>query len=255
MTSVAGAGPHPRILYWFRTPPGVRVGRAALDEDAIRLIEQSNPGIEFDWTRILKAQEPVQEQRAPFQHERRARPRTREFSPRDVAPPLAVLPPPIAQPRLDAEPDRARTPEVTNTAVVLPFPQPIATTEVPPARHEASAAAVRLGPEGLSRLRARHAEILARVDEKIADPVRREQLKGDAERLNPDTWVTDAEVTAGTRIVRNGVRDLEVCHRPAQKKTPASYVRRGGRRRRRSRASRRTRLLPSIGFERRRRPG
>ncbi len=107
-----------------------------------------------------------------------------------------MLPQPIAQPRLD-EPDRDRTAEVTNTAVVLPFPQPIATTDVPPARHEASAAAVRLGPEGLSRLRARHAEILARVDEKIADPVRREQLKGDAERLNPDTWVTDAEVTTG----------------------------------------------------------
>ena len=24
----------PRILYWFRTPPNVRVGRAALDEEA-----------------------------------------------------------------------------------------------------------------------------------------------------------------------------------------------------------------------------
>ena len=31
-----------RILYWFRTPPGVRVGRAAIDEDAIRLIEAAS---------------------------------------------------------------------------------------------------------------------------------------------------------------------------------------------------------------------
>jgi hypothetical protein len=81
--------------------------------------------------------------------------------------------------------------------VVLPFPQPIASPDEEVTRHQASAAAVRLGPEGLSRLRARHAEILARVDEKISDPVRREQLKTDAERLNPDTWVTDAEVTTG----------------------------------------------------------
>ena len=29
-----------RILYWFRTPPGVKVGRPALDEDAIRWIEE-----------------------------------------------------------------------------------------------------------------------------------------------------------------------------------------------------------------------
>ena len=56
-----------RILYWFRTPPGVTVGRAALDEDAIRLIEQHNPELQFDWTRILKGQgsEPVPERPEP----------------------------------------------------------------------------------------------------------------------------------------------------------------------------------------------
>src|SRR4029450_13924858 len=50
-----------RILYWFRTPPGVKVGRSALDEDAIRLIEEHNPEVDFDWTRILKGGgEPVE---------------------------------------------------------------------------------------------------------------------------------------------------------------------------------------------------
>jgi hypothetical protein len=103
----------------------------------------------------------------------------------------------MAQPRADPEPERMRAPERPDPAVVLPFPPPTASLDGEVTRHQASAAAVRLGPEGLSRLRARHAEILARVDEKIADPVRREQLKADAERLNPDTWVTDAEVTTG----------------------------------------------------------
>ena len=66
------------------------------------------------------------------------------------------------------------------------------------ARTEPSTAAqARLGFEGLSRLRARHAEVLARISEKVTDPGRRDELKSDAERLNPDTWVTDAEVTAG----------------------------------------------------------
>ncbi len=45
-----------RILYWFRTPPGVKVGRPALDEEAIRWIEEQNPDIEFDWPKILEAQ-------------------------------------------------------------------------------------------------------------------------------------------------------------------------------------------------------
>jgi hypothetical protein len=55
----------------------------------------------------------------------------------------------------------------------------------------------RLGSEGVLRLRARHAEVRARISERIADPARQEELKAQAERLNPDTWVTDAEVSAG----------------------------------------------------------
>ena len=35
------------------------------------------------------------------------------------------------------------------------------------------------------------------ISETITDPVRRDQLKSHAERLNPDTWVTDEEVSAG----------------------------------------------------------
>ena len=49
-----GVKAEPRILYWFRTPPGVRVGRSALDEDAIRMLEEHNPDVHFDWTRMLK---------------------------------------------------------------------------------------------------------------------------------------------------------------------------------------------------------
>jgi hypothetical protein len=47
------------------------------------------------------------------------------------------------------------------------------------------------------RLRARHAEILARISERVPDPARQDELKTQAERLNPDTWVTDEEVSAG----------------------------------------------------------
>jgi hypothetical protein len=60
-----------------------------------------------------------------------------------------------------------------------------------------TAAEARLGSEGLSRLRARYSEVLARISETITDPVRREQLKSHADRLNPDTWVTDVEVSEG----------------------------------------------------------
>jgi hypothetical protein len=60
-----------------------------------------------------------------------------------------------------------------------------------------TAALTRLGAEGLLRLRARHAEVLARISERITDEARRDELKASADRLNPDMWVTDGEVTAG----------------------------------------------------------
>ena len=41
------------------------------------------------------------------------------------------------------------------------------------------------------------AEILARISERVPDPARQDELKGQAERLNPDTWVTEEEVRLG----------------------------------------------------------
>jgi len=53
----------------------------------------------------------------------------------------------------------------------------------------------RLGSEGLGRLRARYAEVLARISDKPMEEPARQELKASAERLNPDAWVTDEEVS------------------------------------------------------------
>ena len=45
--------PRNRVLYWFRTPPGVKVGRAPFDEDVQRALEKQNPGVSFDWPTLL----------------------------------------------------------------------------------------------------------------------------------------------------------------------------------------------------------
>lgn len=166
---------HARLLYWFRTPPGVRVGRAPLDEEAIRSIEASNPSVEFDWPRILKGPEILPPPpRVPTVVERRARPRLRDVPAVEAAPVMVEAALPAAE--------------------VEPHADDVA---APPRLPPSMAAAARLGAEGLSRLRARHAEVLARITERIEDPGRRDQLKSDAERLNPDTWVTEADVAAG----------------------------------------------------------
>jgi hypothetical protein len=55
----------------------------------------------------------------------------------------------------------------------------------------------RLGVEGVQRLRSRYAEILRRIPERTQDPVRREELRQQAERLNPDSWPSDDAVAQG----------------------------------------------------------
>lgn len=198
-------------MYWFRTPPGIKVGRAALDEDAIRLLEELNPDVEFDWTRMFKAESPAQEPRAPVlsqgpppqqrRHgpgQRQPQPR-REREPQREPRPPAPIEPPIERVELAAVPtdvlettaDPAVDNDIVNSLASVPDTVADAPSLMP------SAAQARLGTEGIVRLRGRHAEILARIGERIADAARREELKLQAERLNPDSWVTDEEVRVG----------------------------------------------------------
>jgi hypothetical protein len=120
-----GRGQGQRLLYWFRTPPGVRVGRAPIDEEAIRLLEQHNPEVQFDWARLLK--EALQEPGARRDRERDRDPRDRDRRERrDLR---------------DQHPPRPR-PLDTTAAAVPPAPPPIvreATAEVADERAAAHA--------------------------------------------------------------------------------------------------------------------
>jgi hypothetical protein len=164
-----------RILYWFRTPPGVKVGRAPLDEDAIRLIEEHNPDLDFDWTRILKG------------HGRES-----DTEPAAQAGPNESSRTAAAQAPDPGMPDRSPVPtsEVAEPEAVPDVSAQLDETPV-------SAAERKLGVEGLARLRGRYAEMLARISDRIADQDRQVELKTIAERLNPDAWVTDSDVLSG----------------------------------------------------------
>ena len=194
------------MLYWFRTPPGVKVGRAALDDDAIRRIEKLNPGITFDWPRILKGQgTPATESRPPFEA-RRQRPDNRRPTPQQsapvsvgpVQPPEDALPADSIESGFDVESPVAESEDVVFTTAAT---GEALTTAAEPATAEEiveisapPAALAKLGAEGIQRLRSRYAEILVRITERTADPERREELKWQADRLNPDSWVTAEDV-------------------------------------------------------------
>jgi hypothetical protein len=175
----------------------VKVGRAAFDPEAIRLIEAHNPDVEFDWPRILKGEGAPSETRTrPDPQERRPRQeRARgERQPGDeprtapsVPGPHALQPP--SESSAEDETEREGVGPAENAPpAALPRPEEQA-PDTPSGR--------RLGSEGLGRLRARYAEVTARIEEKLDDPAGQEELKVRAERLNPDAWVTDGEVTQG----------------------------------------------------------
>ncbi len=250
----------PRLLYWFRTPPHVKVGRAAFDEEAIRALEEHHPDLAFDWKHILQARPPA----APETREREGRPQRKpergERKGREARRPAADKPRPAEaaspSPERVPEPEEIAAPgpaDVESVTDVTPAPAE-AVTEVaartpvepafeppaprrrlvrvydvdsspaPPIEHRATDPPMAnqvLGDEAAELLRARHAELLARIATRVADPARAEALREQAERLNPDTWVTEADV-------RTGAAQAEGLHEELRRLI-------GGRRRRRRR--------------------
>ena len=238
-----------RLLYWFRTPPGVKVGRPALDEDAIRWIEEHNPDIEFDWPKILQAQPPAAPPpddvrgRRPKRDRERPRPATRGARPQPPPPPRAepAEPEPVEREAmepesLDLEPESFEPepfePELLEPLELEPVAQAFEQLTHPEAEEKVEPPAMpveqNLGREQLTRLRARYAEVLARIAERGGDPERVEALRAQAESLNPDTWVTDEEVRQGVETFEPKIRDL----RAALGLRRRRRSRRGGRRRR-----------------------
>jgi hypothetical protein len=185
------------------------VGRGPLDEEAIRLIEAGNPDLEFDWTRILKGQpapEPQAERRGPDRERRgqdREGARERERDRRKPSPAAASLPAPVVE---------------TPPAVEPPTDEERVAVEEEPT----SAAHARLGSEGLARLRARYSEMRARITDRVSDPGRQDELKSLAERLNPDAWVTEADVNAALESYESTFAALRAEFIPARPAPPSA---------------------------------
>ena len=189
-------GDRPRLLYWYRTAPGIGLGRSPLDEDAIRTIEEQHPDIDFDWPAILalaevmtpedeapvRAQQQQQQRQGRRQRGRDQRPpqaRNQETEFPEEAPSQDAPQPPLDEPM--AEPR-------TETAPVVEMP--------PPSNRLVEELA---GREIGSRLRARHAEIIARIDDLDVDGSVKDAWFKRAEAIDPELWMTPEEVLDGVR--------------------------------------------------------
>ena len=154
-----------RILYAFRTPGGVRVGRDPLGPEILREIEARHPEIAFEWKVIRDNQQIVE----PAVEQRRRRPRSEEAAP---APPAASS---------SATPLAATPP-----AAVADRPKPVP-----------SAIAGTTPDEQMAFLAEWYVTIRERIDKRISDAARRVTLHALAERLNPATWTDADQITTG----------------------------------------------------------
>jgi hypothetical protein len=161
---------HSRILYVFRSPGGVRVGRDALEPEILRQIEAHHPGIAFDWKVVRENQQVVET--AP--ELKRRRPRAEASEP--------VAPAPVARP-----PDPPQPPPRP------PFPAKI-DGDTPDAQMAC-----------LSEL---YPQVRERILQRSHDPDRQEALLALAERLNPVSWTDADEIANGLQQASESLERL-----------------------------------------------
>ena len=156
-----------RILYVFRTPGGVRVGRDPLEPAVQRELETRHPGIPFEW-RVIREQQQVIE---PAVEQRRRRPKSEE----------AAASVPQAAPSVSPAPGAGSPP---GDAAARPKP-------IPPTITGTTA------DEQIAFLQEWYPLVRERIEQRIGDPARREALRALAERLNPSAWTDADQIAAG----------------------------------------------------------
>ena len=158
-----------RILYVFRTPGGVRVGRDPLEPAVQRELESRHPEIPFEWKVIREHQQVIE----PAVEQRRRRPKGEEAAANVQQAAVAAAPAAGSPP--DSPPSEA-------AARPKPIPSTITGTTA---------------DEQIAFLQEWYPLIRDRIDQRISDPARREALRALAERLNTSAWTDADQIAAG----------------------------------------------------------
>jgi len=169
-----------RILYVFRSPGGVRVGRGSLDPDVLREIEAQYPDIAFDWKDVREHQQHI------------------EISP---------------EPRRRKPPKRDDA--VVAAAPEAPMPAPAPTPAAPaPQAPAPSASAVPSAIEGatpddqIAFIGRWYVLIRERIPRRTSDPARQEVLMALTERLNPAAWTDADQIAVGLQQASEALERL-----------------------------------------------
>jgi hypothetical protein len=165
----ANAPSRTRVLYLFRSPAHVRVGRRPLDPEVMEALEHTHPDLTFDWSSLHR------EAISP-------RPEPREMPSRDRR--------------------RDRPPPRPTPAPVMPAPAPAPAPVAPPdAVDDGSVLCAVLGAVEATRLRRRYEEVVQRITRRARTPEDRTRLLEETSRSNPAEWADEAVVREQAPLV------------------------------------------------------
>jgi hypothetical protein len=189
-----GARQRSRILYVFRSPGGVHVGRASLDPEVQRDLEAQHPDIVFDWKAVFDNKQLVES----TPEMRRPRKRRRGEEEPAAAPPLPAQTAAAAAP---ADDQSARTEGADRAHGQA--------SDVRPARTLIPAAIEGATPdEQTAFLTQWYPVVRDRIPQRTADPARREALLALAERMNPAAWTDADQIAAGLQQASEALERL-----------------------------------------------
>ena len=163
-----------KILYVFRSPGGVRVGRDPLEIEVQRQIEAQYPDIPFNWSAVRETQQIIETAAEP----RRRRPRREDET---------TSPEPAAA----AAPSQADAREPEPPRVAIPSTIEGATPD-----------------EQIAFLSHWHPIVRERIARRALDPGRLEALTTLADRLNPSAWTDADQITAGLQSAAEALERL-----------------------------------------------
>lgn len=169
-------GEPPRVLYWYRTAPGLRIGRPALDDHAMRSLEDQYPDIDFDWPYILDVGSMT-----PVEVEAPLPPRKRKARPAELEPEIDAVTDATAPGSPDQDLAEA---SIASGGSGTESTEPDLLSEL-------------LGRGIAASLRSRHAQLVALVEASAADVAIKARWHDRLDALDPAGWITPESVLAG----------------------------------------------------------
>jgi hypothetical protein len=107
-----------RVLYWFRTPPNVKIGREPFDAQVMRALETRYPGVRFDWDQLRHT--PIPSAEPEYWRERRRAERAVRRQEDEEAETMAAEPPAPERGVPDRVPPELPEPPTTNHGPEIP---------------------------------------------------------------------------------------------------------------------------------------